>query len=37
VGVAECVDGDAGEQVEVLLARCVPDIGALTADEVELG
>ena len=27
VGVAERVDGDAAEQVEVLLARVVPDVG----------
>ena len=37
VGVAERVDGDAAEQVDVLLAVDVPDVGALTADEDELG
>jgi hypothetical protein len=36
MAVAERVDGDAGEQVEVLLARGIPHIGALAADEVEL-
>src|SRR5699024_8724232 len=31
VGVTERIDGDAGEQVEVLLARGIPDVGALAA------
>ena len=36
VGVAERVDGDAAEQVDVLLAVGVPDVGALAADERQL-
>ena len=36
VVVAERVDGDAAEQVEVLLAVGVPDVGALAAGEHQL-
>ena len=37
VGVAERVDGDAAEQVDVLLAVGVPDVRALAADQGQLG
>ena len=36
VGVAEGVHGDAAEQVEVLLAGVVPDVGALAPGEHQL-
>ena len=36
VGVAEGVDGDAAEQVDVLLAVGVPDVRTLAADEDQL-
>ena len=37
VGMTECVDGDAAEEVDVLLAVDVPDVGALPAGQHELG
>ncbi|SIJ87249.1 Uncharacterised protein [Mycobacteroides abscessus subsp. abscessus] len=37
VAVAERVDGDPGEEIEVLPALGIPHIGALPADELELG
>ena len=37
VGVAEGVDGDAAEEVEVLPALVVPDVGALAAHQRQLG
>ena len=37
VGVAERVDGDAAEEVDVLVAVGVPDVRALAAGEHQLG
>ena len=37
VGVAERVDGDAAEQVEVAVALGVPDVGALAAVSTSFG